>query len=88
LVAIRKYLLGAGTDLEEEVIAVVTVRPDGTGERLLAVTDAQTGNIHGVPVLQPVANDLSVAKDFAPPPGVEQRCRSELIALRERVTKG
>jgi len=85
LLAIRKHVLGA--DREQEVIAVLTMRPDGTDEQLLAVTDAELGNIHGIPVFQPVAHELIPADELTAPPGKKQRCRSKLIALRERVDK-
>lgn len=87
LLAIRKHLIGVNTRSEHEVIAVLTMRTDGTDERLLAVTDAEQGNIHGAPVFQPVVRELSVAKDLAPPPGAEQRCRSELSAFRNDVKR-
>jgi hypothetical protein len=86
LLAIREHVLGV--DREQEVISVLTMRSDGTNEHLLAVTDAESENIASVPTLQPVAHELSVANDMAPPPDAEARCRSELIALRERVRKG
>ncbi len=86
LLAIREHVLGV--DREQEVISVLTMRSDGTNEHLLAVTDAESENIASVPTLQPVAHELSVASDMAPPPEAEARCRSELIALRERVRKG
>lgn len=40
LLAIRQHQIGS--DLQEGVIAVLTMRADGTGERLLAVTDADS----------------------------------------------
>ncbi|HXH33333.1 MAG TPA: hypothetical protein VNJ54_02850 [Plantibacter sp.] len=87
LLAIREHRIGVNTRSEHEVIAVLTMRTDGTGERLLAVTDAEQGNIHGVPVFQPVVRELSIAKDLAPPPGDEQRCRAELSRFRDDVRR-
>ena len=66
------------------MIAVLTMRTDGTDERLLAVTDAQTGNIHGVPVFQPAARELET---YEIEPASEERCRAELTALRAQVDK-
>jgi len=80
LVAIREHLVGA----EEDVIAVLTMRADGTDERLLAATDVQNGNIPGIPVLQPAHRELGTYKVE---PASEQRCRAELTAFRTMVDK-
>jgi hypothetical protein len=82
LLATRQPLL----DVDETALAVLTMRPDGTHPRLLAVTDS---GIVGetVPTLQPTQRELSRA-EAAPSPEAERRCRSSLTALRERVSKG
>ena len=72
-------------DPDTPLIAVVTMRSDGTDERLLAVTDAGLLNLGNTPVLQPVKRELSAAESLAAPPGAEQRCREMLLALRAKV---
>ena len=82
LLATREPLL----DVDERALAILTMRPDGTDTRLLAVTDA---GIVGetVPTLQPTQHELSRAEG-APSPEAERRCRSNLMAFRERVPQG
>jgi hypothetical protein len=84
LLAAREPLL----QVDEQALAVLTLRPDGTEERLVAVTDAGFIWGMGIPVLQPVQHALSPAVGAVPPPALERRCRSRLIALRERIEKG
>jgi hypothetical protein len=72
-------------DPDSPGMAVVTMKIDGTGARVVAVTDSFLGQ---VPVRQPAERELEVAESLAPPRGLEQQCRSKLIELRARARRG
>jgi len=68
----------------ETYYSIRTVRTDGRGEQLLAVTDEEDLNIGSMPVWKPAAVQLDRVGELPPVPITPEACVARLTAVRAR----